>query len=160
MGLQSYSGASVDVVHGTSIHGRRLALGSHDEPVCKGIPWVEVAADAVVTVGANQAAGGTIQLNHPDGTAIAHPQNFSLYVVSLTTGQISSLATTGGSTGIAIGASGFIAQTKVSKKIFDCFTNNVGLFAFTWTDNASEVAFLAVELPNGRLVISAQLPTS
>jgi hypothetical protein len=159
----SYSGASVDSPRLSSEFGsRRAGHGkSSGEIVVENIPVVLSHADAVIAVGAAQAAGGSIQFNHADGSAINAPQDFDLYVVSLTSGAISSLATTGGSTGIAIKTGGgFIAATPLSKKWFRCFTGPTGLFNFTWTDNASEVAYLAVRLPSGRLVISAQLPTS
>jgi hypothetical protein len=129
--------------------------------VLEDIPVTSAHADAVINVGANQAAGISIQLNYVDGSAIAIPQDFKLYVVTVDAGGlINGLATTGGSTGIAIGANGFIAATVVAKKVFECFTDKNGLFKATWTDNASEVCSLAVRLPSGRWVISAALPTS
>jgi hypothetical protein len=156
----SYSGASVDVVMRTSIHGERLGLGDKGQLLAKGIPITSNAADAVITIPAAQATAIVIQFNNADGTPISHVQDFDLYVVSLTSGAISALATTGGSTGIAIGANGFIAKTVTAKLMFKCFTDATGKFTATWTDNAAEVAFLAVMLPSGRPVISAQLPTS
>lgn len=157
----SYSGASVDTPRLSSEFGSgRGGWDSKGGIVRENIPLVISHADAVINVGAAQAAGISIQFNHPDGSPINAPQDFDLYVVSLTSGAISSLATTGGSTGIAIGASGFIAATVLAKKVFRCFTTATGLFAATWTDNAAEVAYLAVRMPSGRLVISAQLPTS
>lgn len=158
----SYSGASVDTPRLSSEFGSgRGGWDSAGGIVRENIPIVSSHADAVISVGANQAAGVSIQINYPDGTPIKKPQDFDLYVVSVDAGGlISSLATTGGSTGIAIGANGFIAQAAVAKKVFKCFTDKTGLFKATWTDNASEVASLAVRLPSGRLVVSAALPTS
>lgn len=130
-----------------------------DGQICReDIPVTSEVADAVISVGANQAAGITIQLNKPDGTPITHTQDFRLYVS--TTAAFTALATTGGSTGIAIGANGAILVTVTSKKVFDVLTSATGLANLTWTDNASEVCFLQVRLPSGRLVASAQLPTS
>lgn len=159
----SYSGASVTSPRRSSEFGsRRSGHGAQPgEIVVEDIPVVISHADVVINVGASQAAGVTIQFNHADGTAILAPQDFDLYVVTVDAGGlINGMAATGGSTGIAIGASGFIAATLVAKKWFRCFTTKAGLFAATWTDNAAEVAYLAVRLPSGRLVVSAQLPTS
>lgn len=158
----SYSGASVDSPRLSNEFGSgRAGWDASGGIVRENIPIVSSHADAVINVGANQAAGISIQLNHPDGTAIKAPQDFDLYVVAVDAGGlISAMATTGGSTGIAIGASGFIAATPVAKKVFRCFTTKAGLWAGTWTDNASEVCSLAVRLPSGRLVVSAALPTS
>lgn len=159
----SYSGASVSSPRQSSEFGsRRSGHGkSVGEIVVEDIPVVISHADCVINVGANQAVGVSIQFNRPDGSAISVPQDFALYVVAVDAGGlINGLATTGGSTGIAIGANGFIAITDVAKKAFKCFTDKNGLFKATWTDNASEVCSLAVALPSGRIVVSAALPTS
>lgn len=156
----AYSGASVSVPRRSSEFGsRRAGWDDKGSIVIEDIPVVIAHADAVINVGANQAAGITIQFNFPDGTPIAKPQNFDLYVVTVdASNAINGLAVTGGSTGIAIGAAGFIAVTDVAKKCFMCFTNKAGLINLTWTDNAAEVAYLAVAMPSGRLIVSAQLP--
>lgn len=158
----SYSGASQSVPRRSSdFASNRGGWSPNGGIVNADIEIVSAHADAVIAVGANQAAGISIQFNHPDGSAITLPQDFRLYVVTVDGGGlINGLAATGGSTGIAIGANGFIANTPVAKKIFDCFTNKAGLFNATWTDNAAEVAYLAVRMPSGRLIVSAQLPTA
>lgn len=157
--MGSYSGASADVPRRSSEFGsRRSGWGPQGQLCQEDIPITNNAVDAVITVPAAQATPISIQLNNSDGSPIAHAQDVDVYVVAVTTGKISALATTGGSTGIAIGANGFIAATVVAKKVFKAFTDGVGLLKVTWTDNAAEVAFLAVRLPSGRLVISAQLP--
>jgi hypothetical protein len=158
----SYSGASQSVPRRSSEFGsRRGGYSPNGGITVEEIEIVSSHADATIAVGALQATGITIQFNHPDGTPIATPQDFDLYVVTVDAGGlINGLATTGGSTGIAIGASGFIVATVVAKKWFKCFTTKAGLFTATWTDNANEVASLAVRLPSGRLVVSAALPTS
>ncbi len=158
----SYSGASIDVPRVSNEFGsRRSGWDQKGGLTQEGIPLVLSHADVVISVGANQAAGISIQMNRPDGSPIATPQDFDLYVVTTdAAGLINGLAATGGSTGIAIGANGFIASTAVAKKVFKAFTDKNGLCKLTWTDNASEVAYLAVRLPSGRLVVSAALPTS
>lgn len=158
----SYAGASIDSPKLSSDFASGRGGWDKDGGIVReNIPIVSSHADAVINVGANQAAGISIQFNHPDGTPITKPQDFDLYVVAVDAGGlISGLATTGGSTGIAIGANGFIAVTDVAKKCFKCFTDKTGLFKATWTDNAAEVASLAVNLPSGRIVVSAALPTA
>src|SRR5579862_1153688 len=152
----SYSGASQDVPRRSSEFGSgRGGWSPNGGIVRENIEIVSSHADAVISVGALQATGITIQFNHPDGSAIATPQDFDLYVVTVDSGGlINGMATTGGSTGIAIGANGFIAATVVAKKWFKCFTDKNGVFKASWTDNASEVCSLAVRLPSGRLVVS------
>lgn len=160
--MGAYSGASTSAPRLTDEFGsRRGGWTGKGAITLEEIPVTSPHADAVINVGANQAAGVSIQFNYVDGTPIVVPQDFDLYVVSVDAGGlINGMATTGGSTGIAIGANGFIAATVVSKKVFKCFTDKNGLFKATWTDNASEVAYLAARLPSGRLVVSAALPTS
>lgn len=65
------------------------------------------------------------------------------------------LATTGGSTGIEIGATGTLI-TLVSKKVFIGITDG-GTIKLTWTDTATEAAYLGVILPNGNVAISDAL---
>lgn len=151
--------ASVSVPRLSSEFGSgRGGWGPQGQIIRGDIPITSNAVDAVITPGATQAAGVTIQLTNADGSAISHAQRFSLLVLKDATPT--GLATTGGSTGIALGANGFIAKTVTAKLIFDCFTDAFGLFKATWTDNAAEAAFLGVQLPNGRVVISTALPTA
>jgi hypothetical protein len=159
--MGSYSGASIDNPRLSSEFGSGRGGWDREGRICReDIPITHKAVDAVITVPAAQATPISIQFNRADGSAVDVAVDFDLYVVLLTSAKISSLAVTGGSTGIAIGANGFIAQTAVAKKVFKLFTDGNGLAKVTWTDNAAETAFLAVRLPNGRLVISAQLPTA
>lgn len=153
----SYSGASVDVVARTSLHGNRLGLAANGNLVALGIPITSNAADATITLPASQASGYTltVQFNNADGTAIAHCQPFRIRVALDANG--SALATTGGTTGLAIGSFGKIDVTVTAKKVFDCVTDITGKFTATWTDTGSETAYLAVILPSGRSVISGNL---
>ena len=45
----------------------------------------------------------------------------------------------------------------LAKKIFYLTSEATGLIDLVWTDNASEVAFIGLRLPNGRMVMSAAL---
>jgi hypothetical protein len=156
--MGTYAGASADVPRRSSEFGsRRSGWGPQGQLCQEDIPITDSAVDVVISVGATQAAGITLQFNHSDGSPIAHIIDFDLYVVK-TDGT--DVATTGGSTGIAIGANGKIVATVVTKKVFKCFSDVNGLFKATWTDNATEAAALAVRLPTGRRVVSAALPTA
>src|SRR4051812_34356222 len=84
----------------------RGGWGPKGNIVREDIPITNNAVDAVVTIPALQATAISIQFNNADGSAIAHAQNFKLLV--LLNATPTGLATTGGSTGIAIGANGFI----------------------------------------------------
>lgn len=60
-------------------------------------------------------------------------------------------AATGGSTGIAIGASGKLLAI-IAKKIFRCKTTTAGVLALTYTDTGTEACHLHVRLPNGEVI--------
>ena len=64
--------------------------------------------------------------------------------------------TTGGSTGIAIGTDGALLPV-VAKKLFWAISEADGDIDLTWTDTGTEAAYLAVRLPNGKMVISSAL---
>lgn len=65
-------------------------------------------------------------------------------------------AVTGGTTGIVDNGAGIIVPL-VAKKVFKARTDAVGAIALTWTDTASEVAFLGIEFQSGRTIFSAAL---
>lgn len=114
------------------------------------------ADGATITLGtpAANARTVTVQLNDAIGTAVASAQTVKLHVFADAGGL--AYATTGGSTGIADAGAGAILAV-VAKKLFSARSNATGLIELTWTDTASEVAFLGVELPSGRTVFSAAL---
>lgn len=115
-----------------------------------------IVADASITVGAeaSDVRAITIQLKNGYGRAINFAAEVELVVLLNAAG--SDFAATGGSTGIAIGASGKL-QSIVAKKRLRAISNTAGVIALTWTDTGTEVAYLAVQLPNGKRVISAAL---
>lgn len=61
-------------------------------------------------------------------------------------------AVTGGSTGIVDNGDGSILPV-VAKKIFAARSTVTGGLQLRWTDTASEVVFLGIKLPSGRVVI-------
>ena len=121
----------------TSIHGRKLAIAKTGNLTANGIDITQPCADASITVGAENTnvRAITIQLKDANGDAFV---------------------TTGGSTGIAIGTDGALL-TVVAKKYFVAISEADGDIDLTWTDTGTEAAYLAVRLPNGRLVISAAM---
>ena len=48
-------------------------------------------------------------------------------------------------------------RAALAKKIFYTTSEATGLIDLVWKDNASEVAFIGLRLPNGRMVMSAAL---
>lgn len=151
--------ASVDVPRLSSEFGsRRGGWGPKQQIVVENIPVTNNAVDAVITVPAAQSGAISIQLNNADGTPIAHRQAVEVEVYA--DAAAVALATTGGSTGIALGANGIVIGTLTTKKYFRFKTDVAGLLKLSWTDNAAEVCFLGIVLPNGRTVMSTQLPTA
>lgn len=112
--------------------------------------------DATITVGAeaSDVRAITIQLKNRWGRNI----NFAaeVDVVVLLNAAGTDYAATGGSTGIAIGASGKLQQI-IAKKRFKARSTTAGVIALTWTDTGTEAAYLGVILPNGKQVVSTAL---
>lgn len=113
-------------------------------------------ANATITVGAENAnvRNITIQLKNRLGRNINYAAEVDV-VVLLDAAGVDYVAT-GGSTGIAIGASGKL-QAVVAKKRFKARSTTAGVIALTWTDTGTEAAYLGVVLPNGKQVVSAAL---
>lgn len=115
-----------------------------------------VVGGATITVGAENAnvRAITIQLKNALGRNI----NFAAEVelVALLDAAGTDYVATGGSTGIAIGASGKLQQV-IAKKRWLARSTTAGVIALTWTDTGTEAAYLAVNLPNGKQVVSAAL---
>lgn len=111
---------------------------------------------ATITLAApvSTARAVSVQLLDGAGANIASVQQVTLHVFADAAGA--AYATTGGSTGIADAGAGSILAV-VAKKILRANSSAAGLIELSWTDTASEVAFLGVELPSGRMVISAAL---
>jgi hypothetical protein len=145
-----------------SIHGRDLGIGPDGELKGDGgnIKITSSAVQATITVGAEGASVAdqraiTVQLKDLDGNVLDHRQTIDAYVFADSGGA--AIATTGGSTGIAIGADGVILATVIAKKYFVLRSDLTGKVTLTWTDTGTEAAFLGIKLPNGRMVISDAL---
>ena len=140
----------------TSIHGRKLAIAKTGNLTANGIDISQPCVDATITVGAENTnvRAITIQLKDANGADIAYREMVDIFVLADANGD--AFVTTGGSTGIAIGTDGALL-TVVAKKYFVAISEADGDIDLTWTDTGTEAAYLAVRLPNGRLVISAAM---
>lgn len=140
----------------TSIHGRKLALAKTGNLAANGIDITQPCVDCSITVGAENTnvRAITIQLKDANGDDIAYREMVEIYVFADANGD--AFATTGGSTGIAIGTDGALLAL-VAKKAFIAISEADGDIDLTWTDTGTEAAYLAVRLPTGRVVISSAL---
>lgn len=116
----------------------------------------QTARDAAITIGAEDAnvRAITVQLKDAAGNALTASAVFRLIV--FTTAAMTALSS-GGSTGVAIGANGLILFTEVAKKVFLVKSDDTGLWTGTYTDTGTDAAFLAVALPDGRLIVSSAM---
>ena len=113
-------------------------------------------ADASIVVGAENTnvRAITIQLKDEHGNDIAFAGQVKavLYADAARAAYVA----TGGSTGIAIGTDGALLAL-VAKKAFLLTSEQDGDIDLTWTDTGTEAAYLALELPNGKIVMSDAL---
>jgi hypothetical protein len=135
----------------TSKHGRRFGLGDKGQLISNGIEITRPCVDATITIGdeATDARAITIQLKDANGKAIDYAEYFE--IVMFSSSAMTDFVATGGSTGLAAGASGKL-QAIVAKKLFRAISTTAGLWAGTYTDTGSDAGYLAVRLPNGRIV--------
>lgn len=140
-----------------SLKGRRLGLGGHNQMVSEGKDITQPAADATILVGDENANVRliTIQLKDTKGKDIdyAAEVEITLYL------DVERLAyvVTGGSTGIALGTADGALLTVVAKKFFKATTELNGDLDLKWTDTQTEVAFIGLKLPTGRIIMSTAL---
>jgi hypothetical protein len=139
----------------TSIHGRKLGLAKTGNLVANSKAISQPCVDAAITVGAENTnvRAIAIQLKDANGNDINYAEIVTIYVFADATMQ--ALATTGGSTGIAIGTDGTILNTVLAKKIFTVVSEADGDIDLTWTDTATESVVLGIRMPSGRIVLSS-----
>jgi hypothetical protein len=143
-----------------SIQGKRLGLGAYGQLATQTptavLDLTPKCVDATITVAAEIADVRqiTIQLKDANGNAIDYAETVD--IIMLLNATPTDFVATGGSTGIAIGASGKLQQI-IAKKRFTALSTTAGVIALTWTDTGTEAAFLGLVLPSGRMVISAAL---
>lgn len=113
-------------------------------------------ANAVITVGAESADVRAVTVQLKDANGDNMDSIISVDLVLFLDALGAAYVVTGGSTGLAQGASGKLL-TVVAKKFFKARTTAAGLLAMTWTDTGTEAAYLGVKLPNGSVIISGPL---
>lgn len=138
-----------------SIFGRRLGLGQRGNLLAQGgdLAVTQPCVDASITVGGENTnvRAITIQLKNANGDDINYVETVEIIVFG--SAAMTSFASTGGSTGIAIGTDGALL-TVVAKKYFIATSEADGDIDLTWTDTGSESVAVGVRLPNGRVVVS------
>ena len=137
-----------------SVFGRRLGLGAYGELVTNVsslIPISARAVDATITIGAeaSDARAITVQLKDANGINIDEATYFE--IVMFSSSAMTDFVATGGSTGLAAGASGKL-QAVIAKKLFRAISTTAGLWAGTYTDTGTDAGYLAICLPNGRVI--------
>ena len=140
-----------------SLYGRAFGLDTRKFNFqSHGVDITQPCADASIVVGAEAAnvRNITIQLKDLTGVDIDYAEEVDL-ILYLDAAK-AAYVVTGGSTGIAIGTDGAL-QTIVAKKVFRATSETDGDIDLTWTDTGTEVAFLGVKLPSGRIVMSTAL---
>lgn len=140
----------------TSLHGKQLGITQKGNLAGNGIQVTRPCVDATITVGAEatNVRAITIQLKDINGNDIDYVETVELIVFADST--MTAFASTGGSTGIEIGADGALLAV-VAKKYFLATSESDGDIDLTWTDTGTEAAYLGVRLPNGRVVLSSAL---
>lgn len=135
------------------LDGKTNALLSNDKQVTS--PCV----DATVTVSDESANVRTItiQLLDANGNDIDYVESFEIGV--FTSDARTAFATTGGSTGIAIGTDGALLAL-VAKKYFVATSEADGDWDGTYTDTGTEACYVGIRLPTGRWVMGSQALTN
>jgi len=96
----------------------------------------------------------TVQLKDGQGKDLAY--RGAVHVALLLDVNGDNFAVTGGTTGIAIGTDGALLPI-VTKKHWLAISEADGDIDLTWTDTGTEVAYVAIILPNGKMIISTAL---
>lgn len=139
-----------------SIKDRMLQLTTQNSLVSNEIQVTSPCVDASITVGdeVTNARAITIQLKDSNGKDLTERTMVRAHVMADANGD--AFATTGGSTGIAIGTDGALLAV-VAKKSFILVSEADGDIDLSFTDTGTEVCYLHLELPNGRRVVSSAL---
>lgn len=146
-----------------SIEGQNLGLGAGGELASRHVGltpkrMTQPCVDATITLAApvSTARQIAIQLRDAYGKDIDYVE--TVECILYLNVERTAFAATGGSTGLAIGSGGDGALLAVlAKKVFLLTSEADGDIDLVWTDNASEVAFIGLRLPNGNIVMSAAL---
>jgi hypothetical protein len=121
-------------------------------------PYGQDAVSGTVVVAAATASPRaiTVQLKDAAGANIDYVETVEVTV--FTSIARTAYVVTGGSTGLAIGASGALLPI-VAKKHFLAQTTAAGLLALTHTDTGTDACYLGVRLPNGEYIMADRAHT-
>lgn len=136
------------------VEGRRFVVGDDGALKSNEKYLTSPCVDATITVGAEttNVRPITIQLLDAYGQDVTERTFVKIHMMADANGD--AFASTGGSTGIAIGTDGALLAV-VAKKSFIAVSEADGDISLTWTDTGDEAVYLFLELPNGRVVKSA-----
>lgn len=141
------------------VYGRQFQLGTKGNYFTNDIETTPACVDATVTVSdeSTNVRTITIQLKDANGSDIDYVESFEIGV--FTDATRTAFATTGGSTGIAIGTDGALLAL-VAKKYFVATSEADGDWDGTYTDTGSESCYVGIRLPSGRWVMGSQALTN
>lgn len=141
--------ASNDILTGD----RRFGQAAAGHLTSNGIQITRPCVDASITVGAENTnvRAITIQLKDANGADIDYVETVQIIVFD--SAAMTGFASTGGSTGLAIGTDGALLAL-VAKKVFLATSEADGDIDLTWTDTGTESVAVGVRLPNGRVVVT------
>lgn len=138
--------------------GARIGIGSRGQMVKrKGATYLDLSRPCVDVSGTISAEGATVAnqrnislvFRDDEGDPINYAEVVELMLFS--SAAMTDFVATGGSTGIAAGTNGKILAL-VAKKVFRAITTTAGLLDVIYTDTGTDVGYLGVRLPNGRVV--------
>jgi hypothetical protein len=140
----------------TSLQRDQLTRKVGDTELSRKIAEKGSLAGATVTVsaeGATTANTRDIILQLTDGLGNNLTERTSCLVSLFLDGNGDAVVATGGSTGISLGAAGGgLVYPLIAKKVFLCVSEADGSFDLDWLDSGTEAAYIAILLPNGKLV--------
>ena len=138
--------------------GARIGIGSRGQLVKRqGASFLDLSRPCVDVTGTISAEGATVAnqrnisliFKDDEGDPIAYAEVVELMLFS--SSAMTDFVATGGTTGIAAGGNGKILAL-VAKKVFRAITTTAGLLDVIYTDTGTDAGYLAVRLPNGRIV--------
>jgi len=138
-----------------NILGKRLGLNDYGTLATKQtgskIDLGNKIADASITVGAeaSDVRAITIQLKDANGNNLDEAGYFEIIMFS--SSAMTDFMSGGGSTGLAAGASGKL-QAVIAKLLFRAISTTSGVWAGTYTDTGTAAGYLAIRIPNGRII--------
>ena len=141
-----------------NISGNRIGIGSRGQlRVRSRAGGIDLTRPCVDVSGTISAEGATVAnqrnislvFRDDEGDPINYAEVVELMLFS--SAAMTDFVATGGSAGIAAGTNGKILAL-VAKKVFRAITTTAGLLDVIYTDTGTDVGYLGVRLPNGRVV--------